>query len=119
VVAQYCDSYILHDRGSIPGRDSFSSLSRPDRLWGPPSLLSNRYQGVFSPRVIRQGREADHSSPANAEIKTRGAIHLFPHTSSWRGYLVKHRDSFIFVLCGIGMIALCHIEENHFYLNSQ
>jgi hypothetical protein len=23
----------------------FSSLPRPDRLWGPPSLLSNGYQG--------------------------------------------------------------------------
>jgi hypothetical protein len=25
----------------------FSSPPYPERLWGPPSLLSNRYQGLF------------------------------------------------------------------------
>jgi hypothetical protein len=25
----------------------FSSLPRPERLWGPPSLLSDEYQGLF------------------------------------------------------------------------
>jgi hypothetical protein len=29
------------------GRDSFSSSPRPDRLWGPPSLLFNPYRGTF------------------------------------------------------------------------
>jgi hypothetical protein len=35
--------------GSIPGRgwECFSSPPRPDRLWGPLSLLSNGYQGFF------------------------------------------------------------------------
>jgi hypothetical protein len=38
-------------RGSIPGRGRkfVSSPNRPDQLWGPPSLLSNRHQ-EFSPR---------------------------------------------------------------------
>jgi hypothetical protein len=39
-----------YDRSSIPGRGSeevsFSS-SRPDRLWGPPSLLSNGLNGLL------------------------------------------------------------------------
>jgi hypothetical protein len=26
---------------------TFSSPRRPDRLWGQPNLLSNRYQGLF------------------------------------------------------------------------
>jgi hypothetical protein len=33
---------------SIPGRARFlSSPQRPDRLWGPPSFLSDGYQGLF------------------------------------------------------------------------
>jgi hypothetical protein len=36
--------------GSSPGSgwEFFSSPPRPDRLWGPPSLLPNGYQGLFS-----------------------------------------------------------------------
>jgi hypothetical protein len=34
--------YGLDGRGSIPGKGKiFSSAQRPDRLWGPPSPLSN------------------------------------------------------------------------------
>jgi hypothetical protein len=29
------------------GARIFSSLRRPDRLWGTPSLLSNGYRGLF------------------------------------------------------------------------
>jgi hypothetical protein len=42
--------YGLDDRGSIldRGRGFFFYPIRPDRLWGPPSLLSNGYRGVIS-----------------------------------------------------------------------
>jgi hypothetical protein len=32
----------------------------PDRLWGPPSLLSNGYRGPFSGSKARPGRDSDH-----------------------------------------------------------
>jgi hypothetical protein len=37
------------DRGSIPGGgwEFLSSPTRPDRLWGPPNLLSNGYRERF------------------------------------------------------------------------
>jgi hypothetical protein len=49
-----------------------SSLQRPDRLWGPPSLLSNGYGTDLLPGVKRPGREADYSSPSS-ELKNDGA----------------------------------------------
>jgi hypothetical protein len=40
--------YGLDGPGSIPGSVRFlSSPQRPDRLWGPPSLLSNGYRQLL------------------------------------------------------------------------
>jgi hypothetical protein len=41
--------YGLDDRGfeSRQGLEFFSSPPHPNRLWGPPSLLSNRYEALF------------------------------------------------------------------------
>jgi hypothetical protein len=43
--------YGLDDRGvgvRVPvGSRIFSSSNRPERLWGPPNLLSNGYGGSF------------------------------------------------------------------------
>jgi hypothetical protein len=38
-----------------------SSAQRPDRLWGPPSLLYNGYRGFFPGVRARPERDADHS----------------------------------------------------------
>jgi hypothetical protein len=63
---------------SSPGKSTvFSFPRRPDRLWGPPSLLSNWYQGALSLEVERPGSEADHSPPTSAEVMN-GSIHPFP-----------------------------------------
>jgi hypothetical protein len=40
--------YRLDGRGSTPGRRRFfSSPQHPDQLWGSPSLLSDKYWGLF------------------------------------------------------------------------
>jgi hypothetical protein len=66
-------AYALDEEGvrvRVPvGQIIFSSPSRPYRLWGPPSLLSNGYRGFF-PGGKDTGREADHSLPTTAEVKT-------------------------------------------------
>jgi hypothetical protein len=56
--------------GSSPGRswEFFSSLARPNRLWGPPSLLSNRYRGTLSQEVKWLGHEPDHSLTSCADV---------------------------------------------------
>ena len=41
--------------------------ARPDRPWGPPSLLYNGYW-VFPGGKVRSGRAADHSPPSSAAV---------------------------------------------------
>ena len=52
-------------RDRIPMGTRFSA--RPDRPWGPPSLLYNGYQ-VFPGGKERPGRVADHSPPSSAAV---------------------------------------------------
>ena len=68
--------------------------ARPDRPWGPPSLLYNGYR-VFFPRVKRRP-----PTPFSAEVKERVQLHLYsPSGPSWpvlgwtllRGFLVRLR----------------------------
>jgi hypothetical protein len=65
--------YGLDGRGvrvRVPaGTRFFSSPHRPDRLWGPLSLLSNGCRGDLSPGVKRPGRQADHWPSTSAEVK--------------------------------------------------
>jgi hypothetical protein len=60
-------SYGLGDQGvgaRVPvGAKIFYPLCRPDLFCGPPSLLSNGYQGLVPPGVKPQEREADYSPP--------------------------------------------------------
>jgi hypothetical protein len=76
--------YGMDGWGSFLGmvKKFFSIPCRPDRLWGPHSLLSNGYRGLF-PRVKQLEREADHIPPSSAEFRNGGAIRPLPHTSSW------------------------------------
>jgi hypothetical protein len=87
-VVSIATTYGQDDRGvgvRVPvGSRIFSSPNRPDRLWGPPNLLSNEYQGLFSLGVKQPGREVDHSPPTSAKVKKMWIFTFTPHTPSWR-----------------------------------
>jgi hypothetical protein len=63
--------YGLDNWGSVPnrGRVFFFQSLRPDRLWGPLSLLSNGYWGSFPRGKARLRSDADHSPPSSAKVK--------------------------------------------------
>jgi len=55
--------------------------TRPDRPWGPPSLV---YMSTRSfPGVKRPGRGVDHPPPSGAEVKERELCHYTPFGPSW------------------------------------
>jgi hypothetical protein len=74
--------YELDGRDSIPcrGKTFLHSVqtgcvaTQPSVQWVP---------GALSLEVKRQGHEADHSPPSNAEVKNGGAIPPVLHMSSW------------------------------------
>jgi hypothetical protein len=50
--------------------------SRPDRPWGPPSLLCNGYRVSFT-GVNRPGRGVDHPPSSSARVKERVELYLY------------------------------------------
>jgi hypothetical protein len=67
----------------LVGSIIFSSPCRPNRLWGPPNLLSNGYWGL-SPRGLR-GRGVKLTTHLQQMPRSRkcGYIYPLPHTPSW------------------------------------
>jgi hypothetical protein len=82
IAAGYGLNWLLGVRVPV-GTKIFSAPNRPDRRWGPTSLLSNGYRWALSPGVKRPVREADYSPPTNVEIKKIWIYTSTPHTSSW------------------------------------
>jgi len=57
--------------------------NRPDRLWGPHSILFGWYRVSFL-RVQRPGREVNHLLPFSAEIKNEWSYTSL-YMPSWHG----------------------------------
>jgi hypothetical protein len=64
-------------RVPIPARTG-NEQPRPDRLWGPPSLLSNGYQRLLPLEVKRPGRETDQSLASSADVKNAWSYTFTP-----------------------------------------
>jgi hypothetical protein len=61
----------------------FTSPCHPDRLWGPPSLLSNGYHGLFTRGLSGRGVKLTTHLQLMPRSRKRGFIHPLPHMSSW------------------------------------
>jgi hypothetical protein len=69
-------------RGSNPGGCEIFR-ARPDRPWGPPSLLYNGYLVSF-PGVKQPGCDVNHPPPSSTEVKGRVELYLYsPSGPSW------------------------------------
>jgi hypothetical protein len=85
--------YGLDDRGvgvQVPvGVRIFTSPRRPDRLWGPPNLLSNGYRGVIPRGLSGLGvNPTIHLQLVPSSTKC-GSIYPLPHTPSYL-YRISH-----------------------------
>jgi hypothetical protein len=91
--------YRLDERGFgvrvLVGSIIFFSPRRPDRLWGPSSLLTNGHQVLFPRGYSGKGVKLTTYLQLVARSSTWRFIQPFPHTLSWRNaLLVKHRHKF-------------------------
>jgi hypothetical protein len=61
------------------GQKNFSSSGRPDRLWGPPSLLFGGYWRLYL-GVTQAQCEAEHSLPSSVTKVKNGDGSMPPYT---------------------------------------
>jgi hypothetical protein len=74
------------------GSRIFYSPHHPERLWGPPSLLSSGYLGLFS-----RGVKLTTHFQLVPRSRKGGSIHPLPQTSSWHSTeLPEYRSNITF-----------------------
>jgi hypothetical protein len=74
----------------------FSSPPRPDRLLGPPNLLSDEHRTLLPAGVKPPAREADHSPLSKTEVKNLWSCTSIPSVHL-HGVFDKQRDSLTFI----------------------
>lgn len=80
---QFVCDFSLDDQGSVSWRGKIClSSTAPRKALEPKQHPIQWVLEALSPGEERPGREADHASPSNAEVKNGDAIHLLPDTSS-------------------------------------
>jgi hypothetical protein len=77
--------YMLDDQGlGVRVPEGSRIFSMPSRLALGSTQPPIQWQlGALSLGVKRQGREADHSPPTGAKVKTMWIYTFTPHTPSW------------------------------------
>jgi hypothetical protein len=81
-VQRWVTSWMISDSGPSRGWEFFSSPPCPDRLWGPPSLLSKGYRGPFLWEWTGRGVKLTTYLHLMPRSRMRGAIAPLPNTPS-------------------------------------
>jgi hypothetical protein len=94
--------YELDDRRvgvRVPvGSRIFSSPCRPDRLWGPPNLLTNGYRSLFPRGYTGRVVKLTTHLQLMPRPRKRGSVHPLPHTPSRCNiFTFKKRAAWCFV----------------------
>jgi hypothetical protein len=91
------DSSVVYSAGMVgdsnfgSGSEFFFSSPRPERLWGPPNLLSNEYQGLFTWEQSGRGVKLTTRLHLVQTSRMRGAIPPLPQYTSMAWCLVKEK----------------------------
>jgi hypothetical protein len=82
--------------GSLQAQETVSSANRPNRLWGPSSLIFNGCRSSFPGEVKRPGREVNHSPQFSVKVKNEWSYTSTPAECSHGAYSEGFTFTFTF-----------------------